>query len=99
MPIEAVIFDLDGTLAAFNLDYKALRGEVRSYLIRIGIPASVLRVNESIFEMMQKTELYLKNNGRTAKALKEARTQILSTAEKFEMEAATTTNLQPGAIE
>ncbi len=28
LAIEAVIFDLDGTLAAFNLDYKALRGEV-----------------------------------------------------------------------
>jgi HAD superfamily hydrolase (TIGR01509 family) len=99
MPIEAVIFDLDGTLAAFNLDYKALRGEVRSYLIRIGIPISVLKVNESIFEMMQKTELYLKNNGKTARALKETRTQILSTAEKYEMEAAATTNLQPGAVE
>jgi HAD superfamily hydrolase (TIGR01549 family) len=99
MPIEAVIFDLDGTLAAFNLDYKALRGEVRSYLMRIGVPASVLEVNESIFDMMQKTELYLKNNGKTAKALKEARTQILAIAEKYEMEAATTTNLQSGAVE
>ena len=99
MPIEAVIFDLDGTLAAFNLDYKALRGEVRSYLMRISVPGSVLEVNESIFDMMQKTELYLKNNGKTAKALKEARTQILAIAEKYEMEAATTTNLQSGAVE
>ena len=99
MAIEAVIFDLDGTLVTFNLDYKALRGEARSYLIRIGIPASVLRVNESIFEMMQKTELYLKNNGKKAGVLKEARTQVLSMAEKFEMEAAATTNLQSGAVE
>ncbi len=99
MPIEAVIFDLDGTLAAFNLDYKALRGEVRSYLMRIGVPSSVLEVNESIFDMMQKTELYLRNNGKTAKALKMTRSQILSTAEKYEMEAAATTSLQPGAVE
>ena len=99
MPIGAVIFDLDGTLAAFNLDYKALRGEVREYLLRIGVPASVLSINESIFDMMQKTELYLKNNGKPAKALKEARAQILSIAEKYEMEAAATTNLQPGAVE
>jgi pyrophosphatase PpaX len=99
MPIEAVIFDLDGTLAVFNLDYKGLRGEVRSYLMRITVPGSVLEVNESIFDMMQKTELYLKNNGKTAKTLKEARTQILAIAEKYEMEAATTTNLQSGAVE
>jgi len=99
MPIEAVIFDLDGTLAVFNLDYKALRGEVRSYLMRITVPGSVLEVNESIFDMMQKTELYLKNNGKTAKTLKEARTQILALAEKYEMEAATTTNLHSGAVE
>ncbi len=99
MPIESVIFDLDGTLAVFNLDYKALRGEVRSYLMRITVPGSVLEVNESIFDMMQKTEIYLKNNGKNAKTLKEARTQILAIAEKYEMEAATTTNLQSGAVE
>ena len=52
--VEAVIFDLDGTLANFNLDFKALRAEVRSYLMRIGVPASVLNVNESIFEMLDK---------------------------------------------
>lgn len=99
MPIESVIFDLDGTLAVFNLDYKALRGEVRSYLMRIAIPGSVLEVNESIFDMMQKTEIYLKNNGKTTKTLKETRTQILAIAEKYEMDAATSTNLQSGAVE
>ena len=66
MPIEAVIFDLDGTLANFNLDFKTLRAEVRSYLMRIGVPASVLNVNESIFEMLTKTEIFVKNNGKPA---------------------------------
>ena len=66
MVVEAVIFDLDGTLANFNLDFKALRSEVRSYLMRIGVPASVLSVNESIFEMLTKTEIYVKNNGKPA---------------------------------
>ena len=45
MSTEAVIFDLDGTLANFNLDFKTLRSEARSYLMRIGVPASVLNVN------------------------------------------------------
>ena len=52
--IEAVIFDLDGTLAHFNLDYKALRSEVRTYLMSIHVPVSVLDANESIFEMLKK---------------------------------------------
>ena len=69
MPIEAVIFDLDGTLAHFNLDFKTLRGEVRSYLIRMSVPPSVVDVNESIFEMLKKTEIFLKNNGKPARSI------------------------------
>jgi pyrophosphatase PpaX len=100
--IEAVIFDLDGTLAHFNLDFKTLRSEVRSYLMRIGVPASVLSVNESIFEMLTKTEIFVKNNGKPGKpfiAFAEVRSQVMAIAEKYEMEAASTTSLLPGANE
>jgi HAD superfamily hydrolase (TIGR01549 family) len=99
MPIEAVIFDLDGTLAAFNLDYKALRGDVREYLIRSGVPNSVLSVNESIFEMMKSAEIFFKNSEDPKRSFTAARTKCLAIAEKYEMEAAATTNLLPGAIE
>lgn len=99
MPVEAVIFDLDGTLAHFNLDYKTLRSEVRSYLIRIGIPTSLVDVNESIFEMLKKAEIFLKNNGKPVENFADVRGQALTIAEKYEMEAASTTNLQSGAIE
>jgi HAD superfamily hydrolase (TIGR01549 family) len=101
VPVEAVIFDLDGTLAHFNLDFKALRAEVRSYLIRTGVPSSVLNVNESIFEMLAKAEIFFKNgrNDKSAEVFEEARTQALAIAEKYEMEAASTTSLQPGAVE
>jgi phosphoglycolate phosphatase len=99
VPIKAVIFDLDGTLANFNLDYKALRAEVRGYLMRIGVAASVLKVNESIFEMLKKAEIFVKNNCKTAEAFEEVRTQALAIAEKYEMEAAATTSLLTGAVE
>jgi len=98
--VEAVIFDLDGTLAHFNLDFKTMRSEVRSYLMRMGIPASVLSVNETIFEMLVKTEIFVKNNnGKHAEAFGEFRTQAFAIAEKYEMEAASTTSLMPGAYE
>lgn len=99
MPIEAVIFDLDGTLAHFNLDYKSLRAEVRGYLIRTGIPGSVVDVNENIFEMLKKTEIYVKNKSKTKEAFNEVLTQTLNITEKYETEAAASTSLLPGAIE
>jgi HAD superfamily hydrolase (TIGR01549 family) len=101
MAIEAVIFDLDGTLAHFNLDFKALRAEVRGYLMRTGVPASVLNVNESIFEILGKTEIFFKNGdkSKSAKVFGAIRAEALAIAEKYEMEAASTTNLQSGAVE
>jgi phosphoglycolate phosphatase len=99
MSIKAVIFDLDGTIASFNLDYKAVRGDVRSYLLRVGVPASLLKVNESIFEMLKKTEIFLKNSGKPAKAVEEVRNGALAIAEEYELEAARSTGLLPGTSE
>jgi len=97
--IKAVVFDLDGTIASFNIDYKAVRAEVRSYLIKKGLPASVLSVNESIFEMLKKTEIFLKNNGKSEKMFMEIRKKALDIAEKYEVEAAKTTSLLSGVME
>jgi HAD superfamily hydrolase (TIGR01549 family) len=99
LAIEAVIFDLDGTLANFNLDYKALRSEVRTYLMSIHVPVSVLDVNESIFEMLKKAEIFVKNSSKSAEAFEEVRVHALSIAERYEMEAASTTSLLSGAVE
>ena len=97
--IKAVIFDLDGTIASFNLDYRAVRGEVRGYLLRVGVPASLLSANESIFEMLKKTEIFVKNSGKSAEAMEEIRKEALGIAEKYELEAARNTSLLPGANE
>jgi HAD superfamily hydrolase (TIGR01549 family) len=99
MTIKAVIFDLDGTLASFNLDYMALRSEVRSFLLNKGVPASVLSINESIFDMLNKTNIFLKNSGKSARAINKTRNEALDIAEKHEMEAAKTTGLLPGVTE
>lgn len=99
MLIKAVIFDLDGTIADFNLDYKAVRAEVRGFLIKKGLPASILSTNESIFEMLKKAEIFLKNNNKTAKAFEEIREGALAIAERHELEAAKDTSLLPGVTE
>jgi HAD superfamily hydrolase (TIGR01549 family) len=99
MTIKAVIFDLDGTLASFNLDYMALRSEVRGFLLIKGIPASVLSINESIFDMLNKAKIFLKNSGKSARTINKTRNEALDIAEKHEMEAAKTTGLLPGVTE
>ena len=99
MVIKAVIFDLDGTIASFNIDYRAVRAEVRSFLIRVGLPVSILSLNESIFEMLKKAKIFLKNNGRSDKTFSEIRSKALTIAEKYELEAAKTTSLFSGVLE
>jgi HAD superfamily hydrolase (TIGR01549 family) len=97
--VKAVIFDLDGTITNFNLDYKAVRAEVRGFLLRVGVPASVLSAKESIFEMLKKTEIFIKNSGKSAEAIEAIRNEALGIAEKYELEAAMSTGLLPGAVE
>jgi HAD superfamily hydrolase (TIGR01549 family) len=99
MAIKAVVFDLDGTLASFNVDYRIVRAEVRSFLIREGLPASTLSTNESIFEMLKKAEIFFKNSSKPKKAMEKIRDEALAIAEKYEFEAAKTTSLFPGITE
>jgi len=99
MAIKAVVFDLDGTLASFNVDYRSVRAEIRSFLIREGLPASILSTNESIFEMLKKAEIFFKNNDKPKKAMEKIRDEALAIAEKYELEAAKTTSLFPGVAE
>ncbi len=94
--IKAVVFDLDGTLVKFNIDFRAVRAEVKSFLITQGTPASVLSINESIFEMLKKTEIFMKNSGKLEKDVEEIRKKAFEIAEKYELEAAKTTSLLPG---
>jgi len=97
--IKAVIFDLDGTLASFNIDYKAVRADVRDLMIKRGLPSSLFPINESIFEMLKKNEIFMKNNGKSEKSIEEIREEALAIAEKYELEAAKTTSLLPGVLD
>jgi HAD superfamily hydrolase (TIGR01509 family) len=99
MRIKAVIFDLDGTLASFNLPYKTVRALVKAYLVSKGVPASILSVNESVFEMLRKTETWANEKGKLEEFLKEIRDHSLALTEEYELEAALSTSLLPGVKE
>lgn len=99
MVVKAVVFVLDGTIAVFNLDQMTLRAEVRNLLAKDGIPSSVLSMNESIFDMLNKVEIFLKNSGKSGRSASKIRRDVWNFAEKHELEAARTASLLPGITE
>ena len=97
--IKAVVFDLDGTIVDFNLDYKAVRAEVIQFLTKQGFPSSILSLNESMFKMLKKVEICMRNNGKGEREIARVKETVLSLADRYELEAAHTTSLLPGVIE
>jgi len=97
--IRAVILDLDGTIVDFNLDYKSVRAEVIQLLTKQGFPSSIFSLKESIFSMLKKAEICMKNNGRGESDVMRVKEAVLSVANSHELEAARTTNLIPGVLE
>ena len=98
MIVKAVVFDLDGTIVKFNLDYRSARAEVIQFLSNHGFPASVFSMNESVFEMLKKVEILVQNQ-HSNKKFSELAKDVLAIVEKYEAEGAKTTELLPGALE
>ena len=99
MTIKAVIFDLDGTLVDFKLDYKTERAEVVQLLTEQGIPASILSMEEGMFGVLKKVEIYMKNSGKKEGEVKRVKEAVLSVADRYELQAARETGLVPGVFE
>jgi HAD superfamily hydrolase (TIGR01509 family) len=98
LKIKAVIFDLDGTIVDFKLDYKASRAEIIQLLREEGFPQSIFSVNDNLFEILNKAEIFLKNHHKEEEVEK-LKESVFSVAEKYEMEAARATSLIPGIRE
>lgn len=98
MRVKAVVFDLDGTIVKFSLDYKSARAEVIQFLSNHEFPASVFSMNESVFEMLKKVEILVQNQ-HNGKKFPELKKNVLAIMEKYETEAAKETELLPGALE
>jgi HAD superfamily hydrolase (TIGR01509 family) len=97
--IKAVVLDLDGTVVEFNLDYKSARAEVIQFLSAQGFPRSLFSIKESVFEMLKKVEISMKNNGKDLKEFARLRETALALLEKYELESASSTSPLPGVFE
>ena len=98
MTVKAVVFDLDGTIVNFNLDYKSARAEVIEFLNNHGFPQSIFSISESVFEMLKKAEIYMQNH-HISKDYSQLKKDVLAIMEKYEMQGAKTTQVLPGALE
>jgi len=94
--IRAVIFDLDGTLVAFNLDVKACRTEIINRLIKRGFPRSLFSMKETAFDMLVKVKKYMTAKGIENQKFVEIEKMVFSIVEGFELESARTTEMFPG---
>jgi len=97
--VRAVVFDLDGTLVSFNVDYRAIRADVLGLLARQGLPRSIFSLREGVFDTLAKAELYMRNRGRGGQEFQRVKNGVLSVVVRHEMEAARATVLVPGALE
>jgi HAD superfamily hydrolase (TIGR01509 family) len=98
MTINAIVFDLDGTLTEFNLDYKAVRAEAIQFFINRGFPASIFSMDERIYEMLEKAKVYFINNGKKGE-FSALQKDVLSIARNHELKAARETSILPGVLE
>ena len=97
--IKAVVFDLDGTLVDFNIDFKAARAEVINILTKHGLPSSLLSVNESVFSTLKKVKKHMRKNGKEEQEFVRLKENVISIVERYESEAARETNIVPGILE
>ena len=61
--IKAIVWDLDGTLIHFNIDWLRARREAIKILKRHGIPKHILTVKSSILENIKLAREYFATTG------------------------------------
>lgn len=99
MTIKSVIFDLDGTLAYFNIDYMAARAEIVRFLRMHGVPKSLLSLRTGVFETLKRIEMHMKGRGKEEKEFEKLQKEVILIIERYESEAARKTSLLPNVLE
>ncbi|WXG44778.1 MAG: HAD family hydrolase [Promethearchaeati archaeon SRVP18_Atabeyarchaeia-1] len=97
--IKAVVFDLDGTLFEFVLDYVGMRNAVRDVVVAEGVPASLLKGDDRIRDHVNKMLEYAKSNGWPEAKVKRTMTDINVAMDRYEWDSALKNSPMNGAIE
>jgi len=96
----AIIFDMDGVLVEFKIDYMRLRGDVIDYLTTVGVPRNLLSIEDLVFTTIIKGISFLRRK------LSFSKEQILKVLEEcnriveyYETRAAMKLSVKDDAIE
>src|SRR3990172_267679 len=94
MDLRAILFDLDGTLTKYSLDYKLSREKVIVELNRLNLGKFSYTEKVSISILLRRVEDKMSNG-----KYKQLLTLVNGIIEEYEVEAASQTNLMPFALE
>jgi len=86
--IKAIIWDLDGTLIYFNIDFLRARHEAIKILKKYGVPKPFLSVEFSILDNVAKSRDFFNTQGFSEKKIEKIVNEVDSVITKVENEAA-----------
>jgi phosphoglycolate phosphatase len=95
-PIKAIIWDLDGTLIHFKIDYLRARKTAIEILKKHVIPKRLLTVNVSILENIKYARAYFEKEGLSHKKINEIIEEVDKKIIEIEYEAATNATMIKG---
>ncbi|TFG24257.1 MAG: HAD family hydrolase [Promethearchaeota archaeon] len=87
--IKAIIWDLDGTLIHFKIDWVRARREAIKILKHYGVPKHLLTVKSSILENIGLARDYFNNSGITPEKIENIIEKVDQVVNEIEYEAAT----------
>ncbi len=87
-PIKAIVWDLDGTLIHFKIDYLRARRIAINILKNYGVPKRLLTVNISILENMKSAREYFEKDGLNKEKIDVIIEEVDLEIRKIEYEAA-----------
>jgi phosphoglycolate phosphatase len=97
--IKAVVFDFDGTLFQFVLDYKGMRNAVRQAVVARGVPISLLEESDRIRDFVNKMLNCAKANRWSEAKTSGIMNDINSIMDRYEWESAQNNTPVDGALE
>ena len=97
MPLSAILWDLDGTLIHFNIDYKKARSETIRILEKYGYPKGQLTQKYYVLKMIKEaTDYFSRNNIHNIDKITQIKKEIDKKVELIEREASYQAKTIPG---
>ncbi len=97
--VNAVIFDLDGTLIQSKIDYEEMRRRVMEVLIESGIRAEKLSQSGRVWELMKGGEELQRKSGLSLNSILKVRQRITEALNSVELEGVEKVKPTPHALE